>query len=246
MKVAVISDIHGNLDAFRAVADTFADIEAVWCLGDVVGYGAEPAECIAKLSSLPWPLTIIAGNHDLGAAGELSLETFNPEGRKAIVWTRSVLSGDDLARLSRPARLTATGGTATLVHASPRDPAWEYVTSSEIAEACFGAFDTPVCFFGHTHRPMIYAKKNEGPCRRFLPAPETVLPLRELGDRWLVNPGSIGQPRDDDPRASWVVFDVERMTVVWHRVNYAHEAAAEKIMAAGLPPVLAERLAHGI
>ena len=246
MKVAVFSDIHGNIEALEQVVEAFPEVDALWCLGDIVGYGAGPVECIALLSSLPLPLTIAAGNHDLGAAGLLSLETFNPEGRAAILWTRPLLSRTDLAWLKRDVRLETAGDMVTMVHASPRDPAWEYITSEEIAEACFGAFDTPICFFGHTHRPMIYAKKNEEPCRRFLPAPGVGIALRELGDRWLINPGSIGQPRDNDPRAAFIIFDLAQMSVIWQRVEYPFELAAKKIREAGLPIVLADRLALGI
>ena len=244
MKIAVISDIHSNLEALNSALDALPEIDAIWCLGDVVGYGSQPAECISQLRGLPMPLTVTAGNHDLGAAGSLTLETFNPEGQAAIEWTRPRLSDEERRWLQNPRRLDNDG--VTLLHASPRDPTWEYVMTTEIASACFTYFDGELCFFGHTHRPMIYAKKDDAPVYRFQPAAGAKIFLKELGDRWMVNPGSVGQPRDQDPRASFLIFEPDEMSVTWHRVGYEFEITAAKIREAGLPPALADRLAYGI
>ena len=250
MKIAVLSDIHSNLEALEATLDAMPGIESLWCLGDIVGYGSQPAECIGRLQSLTLPLTVTAGNHDLGAAGSLTLETFNPEGRAAIEWTRPRLSDEARRWLQKPGRLEVRPKTslaeATLLHASPRDPTWEYVTTAEIASACFAYFKGELCFFGHTHLPMIYAKKGDAPAYRFQPAAGANIFLKELGDRWMVNPGSVGQPRDHDPRASFLLFEPDEMSVTWHRVDYQFEITAAKIREAGLPAALADRLAYGI
>ncbi|MDP1808498.1 MAG: metallophosphoesterase family protein [Actinomycetota bacterium] len=145
-------------------------------------------------------------------------------------------------RITRQTGLSA----ASLVHASPRDPTWEYVTTSEIASACFPHFQTEICFFGHTHIPMIYARRGNEPTYQFRPAAGAKIFLKELGDRWMVNPGSVGQPRDHDPRASFLIFEPGEMSVIWHRIEYQFEITAAKIRAAGLPPALADRLAYGI
>ncbi|MDP1807997.1 MAG: metallophosphoesterase family protein, partial [Actinomycetota bacterium] len=242
MKIAVVSDIHSNLEALESTLGAMAGIDSLWCLGDIVGYGSQPAECISRLRGLSMPLTVTAGNHDLGAAGSLTLETFNPEGRAAIEWTRPRLSDEQRRWLQKPSRLEVrpkTKGAASLLHASPRDPTWEYVTTPEIASECFTYFNAELCFFGHTHLPMIYAKKGDTPVYRFRPAAGAKIFLKELGDRWMVNPGSVGQPRDHDPRASFLIFEPGEMSVIWYRIEYQFEITAAKIRAAGLPPALA-------
>lgn len=246
MKFAVISDIHSNLEALERILDALPEIDGIWCLGDIVGYGGQPGECIKLLHSLPMPFLATAGNHDLGSAGLLDLAAFNPEGREAIEWTRPRLSPKQIEWLKRPERLQTPDGQSTLLHGSPRNPIWEYVTANEIASACFPYFDTDICFFGHTHIPMIYAKKDNEPSYKFMPAAETCIHLADLGDRWMINPGSAGQPRDRDPRASFLIFDSEEMSVIWHRIEYPYEATRAKIRAAGLPAVLGDRLAYGI
>ena len=244
LKIAVISDIHSNLEALEATLDAMPGIDSLWCLGDIVGYGSQPSECISRLRNLTMPLTVTAGNHDFGAAGSLTLDAFNLEGRAAIEWMRPRLSDEERRWLKNPNRLD--NDRATLLHASPRDPTWEYVTTPEIASACFQYFNAELCFFGHTHLPMIYAKKGDAPVYRFRPAAGVKIFLKELGDRWMVNPGSAGQPRDHDPRASFLVFEPDEMSVFWHRVEYQFEITAAKIREAGLPLVLADRLAYGI
>ena len=247
MRIAVISDIHGNLAALQAVLTAIDDAgaEAIWCLGDVVGYGAEPIECLDQLAGLSAPLVRVAGNHDLGTAGRLDLAAFNPEGRTAILWTRPRLAADHRRWLEREPRYDA-GNDATLVHGSPRDPTWEYITSSAIAETGLAYLERPLGFFGHTHLPAIYAKNGGGPVKRIKPGADSPVSLPALGQRWLVNPGSVGQPRDGDPRAAFLLFDPVELSVTFKRVPYPVEVPAAKIRAAGLPAILADRLAYGL
>jgi diadenosine tetraphosphatase ApaH/serine/threonine PP2A family protein phosphatase len=245
IRYAVLSDVHANHDALRAVLEDAAleGAHALLSLGDLVGYGAEPAACIDAVAERA--VAMVGGNHEHGAAGLLSLDWFNPTARAAALWTREQLPPDTLEWLgSRP--LTATVNDATLVHASPRRPEeWDYLVSAEDGFEVFAAFGTRVCFVGHSHRPGVWSLGSSGPDHeaRFTAWPVEV-PLVD-GRRYLINVGSVGQPRDRDPRAAYAIWDPEARRVSIRRVPYDHRAAARRILAAGLPRVLAERLASG-
>jgi len=216
----------------------------VLCLGDLVGYGAEPVACVETVAERA--VAVVAGNHEHGALGLMSLEWFNPLARAAALWTRSRLDEDHRRYLER-LPLTATLEDATLVHASPRTPEqWEYLMAAEDGFEVFGDFDTRLCFVGHSHLPAVWSLGSSGPeYRRRLPEPNTTVSL-EAGRRYIVNVGSVGQPRDRDPRAAYAIWDREERTVTIERVGYDHRAAATKILAAGLPRALADRLANGV
>lgn len=239
MRVAVISDIHGNIDAFKAVVEAAKDVEEWWCLGDVVGYGAAPNECMALLLSLPH--VAIPGNHDWAAIGKLSAEDFNPEALSCVRWTGEVLQPEYVAYLSE-LPVTRVCHEFTLVHGSPRAPLEEYLLRAAEAEANIAFFTTPICLVGHTHRAALFTRDGmeSHPTVYALPKGDSV-----KGMKALCNPGAVGQPRDGDPRAAYLMWDSETGKLTWHRVEYDVERAATRIIAAGLPTIEAVRLQLG-
>ncbi|HET7573574.1 MAG TPA: metallophosphoesterase family protein [Solirubrobacterales bacterium] len=245
MRVAVISDVHANRQAFEAVLDA-ADretVDEIWCLGDVVGYGADPDACTA-LARERCRICLV-GNHDLAVLGALDISTFSEAAASAVEWTRENVSEDSLEFMRGLEPASSHAGIG-LFHASPRDPVWEYVLSNEQAEAGLEALRERVGLIGHSHVALFFlAPDGEGAGH-----PEgaqagdgAVLPI-ERG-RWLLNPGSVGQPRDGDPRAAWLELDLDELTAAYHRVDYDIEAAARAIRRAGLPDALADRLQVG-
>ncbi len=239
MRIAILSDIHANLRALEAVLGAIGGVDAVWHLGDVVGYGPEPDGVIARLRDIG--AIGVRGNHDVAAVGGSEIEYFNPDARAAMEWTR--------ARLGPAARAWLEGlperrveGEFTLVHGSPRDPVWEYLTSRSSAETNFDAFDTPYCLVGHTHVPIVFLESG-GDVEILGVEPGSELHLD--GRRAIVNPGSVGQPRDGEPTASYVLLDTEAGTLTWQRVPYDVEATQATMVDAGLPVRLARRLTFG-
>ena len=242
MRVAIASDIHGNKQAFQAVIRAAEEdgADELWCLGDLVGYGAEPDACVALADA---HCTIcLAGNHDLAVVEVLSLDDFSRGAALAAQWTREVISAgtrEYLLSLSP----SGSGEGIGLFHASPRDPIWEYVLSPLAAELCFDATDFRISFIGHSHVALSF-NRVEG-------APATGTTRREgveidlASGEWLINPGSSGQPRDGDARAAWLVLDTDRWTATWRRAEYDIAGAQAAIRAARLPDSLAERLQYG-
>mgnify|MGYP001218408943 CR=1 FL=1 len=245
MDAIVLSDIHANLEALDAVLADAGRFDAAWFLGDAVGYGPDPEACVQRLIDLG-PAVWLAGNHDHAALGKLDIDDFNPEAREAVHWTVSQLSEAARARLDRCLpRHTLASPDVTFVHASPRSPVREYILNPAVAEAAFESFSGPLCLFGHTHVPAAYDEAIDGAMRHPL-APDA--PLSLAGGRWLVNPGSVGQPRDGDPRASYLRLTFApdgSVSAVLRRVAYDIAATQAKIVAAGLPPRLAARLEFG-
>ena len=242
MRYLVLSDIHSNLAAFEAVLADAGQFDKIWCLGDVIGYGPQPNECIERLKSLPH--ICVAGNHDWAAIGKLDISNFNPAARQACLWTGKELTPQNAEYLRNlPTRLVQ--GEFTLVHGSPREPIWEYVLHPWAALASFAHFDTRFSLLGHTHVPLIF-QEPQGPNR--LPQsspPEPGIPI-SLGDRRLIiNPGAVGQPRDGDPRASFLILDTEEATLEYHRVPYPIEVTQEKMRKKDLPNSLIMRLDYG-
>ncbi|MDE2803439.1 MAG: metallophosphoesterase family protein [Chloroflexota bacterium] len=243
MRCLVVADVHSNQEALQAViadAESGGGFERVLCLGDVVGYGPDPGECLALLRS--YPHAAVAGNHDLAAIGELSVETFNPAARAAALWTRHRLTPDEQAYLrSNPLRHEESG--ATLVHGTPREPVWEYflpwLMPPQVTDECFSLFVTPLCLLGHSHLP--FACDESGAVTPLQPG----MTLAVDGGRTIVNPGSVGQPRDGDPRAAYAVYDTEACSLTHHRVPYDIERTQLKMAEAGLPDSLAVRLSFG-
>lgn len=242
MRYAILADIHANLAALMAVLDDIegkGGVDEVWCLGDIVGYGPEPAECI-KLLRMFNPVCV-SGNHDLGAAGMLDLALFNPLAAEVCRWTAEKLNAAELLYLSElPAVIKK--GDFTLVHGSPRDPAMEYIISTVIAERNFEAYDTKYCLAGHTHAPVAYRQKDGGVASVVLKAG---IGLVTKEHRIIINPGAVGQPRDGDPRASYGIYDSEGQMFRLYRVDYDIHATQDKMMAAGLPVPLVARLEQG-
>jgi diadenosine tetraphosphatase ApaH/serine/threonine PP2A family protein phosphatase len=240
MRYAVLSDIHGNLEALEAVlADAASRADSLLCLGDVVGYGADPAACIELVAERAE--AFIAGNHEHGVTGLLDLDWFNAAARAAAEWTRERLDGDHLGFL-KALPLVAEVGGATLVHASPRQPEeWAYLITAADGFETFGAFATRLCFVGHSHVPGVWSLGSSGP--EYLPGAVAV--ALEPGRRYLVNVGSVGQPRDRDARAAYALWDVERGSVAIRRVPYDVGTAQRKILAGGLPRLLSDRLSWG-
>ena len=245
MRIVVLSDIHSNLEALDAVLQRARDerVEATYVLGDIVGYGADPNAVVARLGEQPSSV-LIAGNHDLAATGRFDTEWFNPVAAEAIAWTESILDPDARAFLTA---LEPRGDAAEglLVHGSVVDPAAEYVLNLEVARASFEAAEFGHCFFGHTHLPTLFIDEGGRIDGRALRDGAGVSLESNGGKRFMVNPGSVGQPRDGDPRASMMIYDTADRSAVVHRVPYPIERAAAKIRHAGLPAVLADRLAVG-
>lgn len=241
MRVLIISDIHANLTALEAVLEHAKDQEAVWCLGDLIGYGPDPNECIELVASLPNSLSLI-GNHDQAVLGEIPLSRFNSDAGAVVAWTQTVLSELNHAYLNTlPSKVALEG--YTLAHGSPNQPVWEYILDPNTADRNFEAFSTDYCFVGHSHLPIIFQRPF--PESFALPRPVQWQEPMELKPRMILNPGSVGQPRDGDPRASYGVLDTEAETWEMHRVEYDIKKVQERILEAGLPERQALRLMAG-
>jgi diadenosine tetraphosphatase ApaH/serine/threonine PP2A family protein phosphatase len=245
VRVAAISDIHANLPALEAVLAAIdeAEAEEIWCLGDVLGYGVEPDAC-ADLVRERCDLCLV-GNHDLAVLGSLDISSFSEAAAEAVRWTRRNVAESTLALLRE---LPPNGRRADfdLFHASPRDPVWEYVLSIEQANACMDAHSERIALIGHSHVALFFTRpgaEESGETRGSQAGDGALLDLSQ--GSWLINPGSVGQPRDGDPRAAWLELDTEEETARFHRVPYEIEHAASPIRAAGLPARLADRLYTG-
>lgn len=243
MRVAIISDIHGNRHAFEAVLEAAraASPDETWCLGDLVGYGADPDSCVALARE--HADVCLAGNHDLAVTGALPIDEFSPGAAAAVEWTQQAMEPANLTYL-RGLRPSDQREGVGLYHASPRDPVWEYVVSTPLAELSLSAMGERVGLIGHSHVALAFTRPPEGPVSGERRYPDDEVDLG--GDAgWLLNPGSVGQPRDGDPRAAWLLLDLDRERATWQRTEYDIGAAAAAIHAAGLPGTLAERLHHG-
>ena len=241
MRYAIIADIHSNLTALEAV---LADLEKqggadeIWCLGDIVGYGPDPHECLEIVRSRC--SLCVAGNHDLAAIGNLDTGDFNQEAARAVRWSGRQLSEAEIGFLAG-LPLTIEKGDFTLVHGSPREPVWEYIMSAQEAEENLTYFKTRYCMVGHSHMAMYF--KFDKTCSAGIPRAGTSLQLTD--GRYLINPGGVGQPRDSDPRAAYAVYDSKTTTLVFYRVNYDIAAVQTRMQKAGLPLRLSERLSYG-
>jgi predicted phosphodiesterase len=241
LRVAVISDIHGNLPALEAVLEHAGreGFDELWCLGDIVGYGGKPSECLALVSARA--AICLGGNHDLVVSGVLDITQFTSDAGVAARWTRSVLTPDELEVL---AKLSPQGERAgiSLFHGSIRDPVWEYVLTADVADASLRSQTTDLSLVGHSHVQLALAL-GEGGLEGGKAEPEQEV---ILGRKQLLNPGSVGQPRDRDPRAAWLLLDTEGGWARFKRSEYPIERAQADIRAAGLPNRLADRLSKGL
>lgn len=241
MVICVIGDVHGNLPALEAVLEKAGDCDDFWCIGDTVGYGPFPDECINEVR-LTCPVSV-AGNHDLGSIGKISLDSFNADARVACEWTGRIITDESRLYLDGLPMRHETGGVL-LVHGSPRNPIWEYVISTREAAPNLEAMTEPLCFHGHSHAPAVFARK-DGDYLRMGPLGDgTAVELLE-GAKYLVNVGSVGQPRDGDARACYVEYRPDERMVSYHRVEYPIERTQKMMEEAGLPGFLIGRLAIG-
>ena len=245
MKVAVVSDVHANLEALQAVLAAIdeAGVDQLWSLGDAVGYGARPSRCMALLRR--HADVQLAGNHDLVAAGTSSAEGFSRPARIAISWTSQQLSSDERAELASLPSAAQHEGIG-IAHGSMRDPAWEYVVDAPVAKACLELQVQDVVLVGHSHLALSWHldEEHEEGAIGTLRAAGDVADLSE--GPWILNPGSVGQPRDRDPRAAWLLLDLGAGTATWQRVSYDIASAQAAIRSAGLPDRLADRLGAGL
>jgi predicted phosphodiesterase len=242
VNVAVISDIHGNRHAFEAVLEDIASLQAgeIWCLGDLVGYGADPDACVELARE--HASVCLAGNHDMAVTGEIPLDEFSRGAGLAAQWTQEVMSKDNMSFL-RALQPLADTTPVGLFHASPRDPVWEYVLSALLAELCLDAQSQRVCLIGHSHVALAFVRR-DGQLATGEPQRGGV-ELDVSRGEWLLNPGSVGQPRDGDPRAAWLALDLDAWSASFRRTEYDVAGAAAAIRAAHLPDSLAERLHYG-
>jgi diadenosine tetraphosphatase ApaH/serine/threonine PP2A family protein phosphatase len=240
MRIAVLSDIHANLPALEAVLAATGVVDAVWHLGDVVGYGPQPDAVVDRLREIG--AVGVRGNHDAAACGGPEIEWFNPEARRAMEWTRQAAAPATLDWLrEQPDRRVMDG--CELVHGSPREPIWEYVTSVPAARANLAVLQAPIGLHGHTHIPVAFVEE-DGRLDLISPGDGSELELR--GRRALINPGSVGQPRDGDPDASFLILDPVAGRVTWHRVSYDVGAVQRRMRRVGLPEALSARLSFGL
>ena len=243
MRLLVLSDIHANLPAFKATLEDAPPFDRIWCLGDVVGYGPDPNECIELLNE--YDHVCVAGNHDWASLGRLDTDDFNPDARRALEWTRAQLSAASLEYLGR-LPTEHRHADFTIVHGSPRHPVWEYILFSTVAAANFSCFETRYCFVGHTHTPAIYQEAPGNGLPMALPLPITYDEPFSLGEsRLIINPGSVGQPRNSDPRCSYLILDTDAKTITYRRVAYPVEETQMRMFRLGLPMRLAARLSEG-
>jgi diadenosine tetraphosphatase ApaH/serine/threonine PP2A family protein phosphatase len=240
MRVAVLSDIHANLPALDAVLAEVPSVDGIWQLGDVVGYGPNPDEVVARLRDVG--AVGVRGNHDAAALGGREIESFNVDARRAAEWTRTAISADTRAWLSAlPETLELEG--FLLVHGSPRDPTWEYITSTPVARAAMTTLGTRSGLHGHTHLPVAFIEE-DGRLETMSPGAGSRLMFD--GRRVLLNPGSVGQPRDGIPTAGWMLIDTDAGSATWRRTSFDIEVVQAAMVQAELPERLVARLAYGL
>jgi diadenosine tetraphosphatase ApaH/serine/threonine PP2A family protein phosphatase len=245
LRAAILSDVHSNLPALEAVLEAVeeAGVDQLWCLGDVVGYGADPEACTALIRER-CDLCLV-GNHDLAVLGGLDVSSFSETAATAVEWTKGQVGPGTLDFLRGLEPYGSRAGVG-LFHASPRDPIWEYVLSTDQAEAGLDAQAERIGLIGHSHISLFFTRPDDSNRSQTHGAQAGDGALLDLADgSWLINPGSVGQPRDGDARAAWLELDCDDSTARFHRVPYDVVAAAEAILDAGLPSALAERLGVG-
>lgn len=243
MRILVISDIHANLTALEAVlADAAGQYDRIWFLGDMVGYGPDPDEVVTRVRGLD--VLALSGNHDWAVLGKLDLFDFNEDARRSAEWTRAQLSADNRTYLQA---LPPQGAEPpfSMAHASPRHPVWEYILDLETALENFAYFDTPVCLIGHSHMPLLFRlDETRGEVTGYVASAGETVDLH-IG-RYILNPGSVGQPRDGDPRAAYALLDTDTLTWEYRRVEYDVAETQRRLRAANLPPRLIARLEQGL
>lgn len=244
LRIGIVSDIHGNAEAFQAVLSHLTDVDNIICLGDIIGYGADPLFCIEKIRELE--IQCIKGNHEGAVSGELDLQYFNEDARHAILWTRDQLREKDIIYLSDLNRKIEICQNVLGVHGSPRQPLWEYILDRQVAEEIFTSFDFKIYFIGHSHIAGCFTFNQKNKMVNYISATDGAQIKIRQNKSYIINCGSVGQPRDRNPRASFAIFDTENLIIQVTRVDYPIAKAQEKIISANLPHFLAERLSIGI
>lgn len=242
MRVLVISDIHANFTALEAVLKDAGKVDETWCLGDLVGYGPDPNAVVDEIREIP-NLTCLVGNHDVAVTGKMPFETFNGDARRSLIYHEQVITASNMDYLrSLPSNKTVRAN-ATLAHGSPRDPLWEYILNSLTARLNFDQFDTPWCFVGHSHIQCVFSwdEKSDRVISEQTKPNETI----KLHPKLILNPGSVGQPRDRDPRAAYAIYDSEAKTWTPKRVSYNFFEVQQRIRDLKLPEKHAIRIGEG-
>jgi predicted phosphodiesterase len=241
MRILIVSDIHANLTALEAVLSDAGDVDATWCLGDLVGYGPDPNECIARVRQLP-NLVCLLGNHDAAVLDQIKTDNFNPDARVALHWTRKTLTRESQEfLLSLPE--VSVHENVTLVHGSPRQHLWEYLLDTRTATINFKYFDTPYCFVGHSHLPTLFYLPDEKVGAHLI-MPEPFIPL-SMAPRAIFNPGSVGQPRDRNTMASYAIYTDDQKLWAFQRVSYDISAVQARMETVNLPNRHIQRLSAG-
>jgi predicted phosphodiesterase len=244
MKIAILSDIHSNLEAFEAVLLKLEKIKVkkIWHLGDIVGYGPNPNECVKLIKKEK--VISLAGNHDLAVIGKITTDYFNPYAALAVKLNAQEISEENKKFLENLSLTFKPEKNIILAHGSIRDPIWEYLLEIDQAEENFSLFFEKVCFVGHSHLPMIFEKR-EDKIYQFRFPPDKAFLKFEKNSRYIINPGSVGQPRDYNPKASFVIFDPENEVLEYQRVDYPYFKTQQKMKEKGFPSFLIERLSFG-
>ena len=244
MRIAIVSDIHSNYVALETVLGAIGSCDQLWNLGDTIGYGPRPNQCMAAMRAQHG--VMIAGNHDLACIDKVDLTDFNADARIANLWNGQQLEADHRAALALLPPIEAIDERCMVVHGSPREPIWEYLLSREQAHDNFELFSQQICFMGHSHVPLIFGRARNGVCANPVsPAAGTTLEIED-GMRYFINPGSVGQPRNQDPRAAYAVFDTAAGTVRFMRVEYDIAKTQRQMREAQLPIALIRRLEFGM
>lgn len=242
MRILVMSDIHANYTALEAVLKDAGEVDETWCLGDLVGYGPDPNAVVEEVLEIK-NLTCLMGNHDVALIGRMSLETFNGDAKRSLEYHEKVLSASNRDFIKTLPSKTKVRGEATMAHGSPRDPLWEYILNATTASLNFDHFDTPWCFVGHSHIQSVFSLNLENErVTASQTQPDVTL---QLQPRLILNPGSVGQPRDRDPRAAYAIYDPQARTWTPKRVMYNIAEVQERIRAVGLPEKHAVRIGEG-
>lgn len=244
MRILILSDIHSNIVALETVLSAARPYDTVWNLGDTIGYGPRPNECVATIRATA--SIMLAGNHDLACLGLLDLSDFNADARAANVWNGDQLTHDHRMLLEELEPIQPINERFLAAHGSPRKPVWEYLLTRYQALDNFRRFEQQVCVIGHSHVPLVFRLTPEGRCEGPLSPDDGAKLTLETGFRYIINPGSVGQPRNQDPRAAFAIFDTTTDTITFRRVRYDVELTQRQMRDVQLPEALITRLEYGI
>lgn len=243
MRVVIVSDIHSNYVALETVLSAIGSFDQLWNLGDTIGYGPRPNQCMAAVQHAA---VMIAGNHDLACINKVDLSDFNADARTANIWNGEHLDDEHRAKLETLPPIEAIDERFLVAHGSPREPIWEYLLSRDQANENFELFEQQVCFMGHSHVPLIFRKQRNGVCANpVMPPAGNTLELED-GVRYFINPGSVGQPRNQDPRSAYIILDTDASTVRFMRLEYDIAKTQRQMREAQLPIALIRRLEYGM